>query len=585
MRAAVVEESGSVGANNRSQGKTRPRAGQLEWWDSDDKVWRLAAPHDAYRHDFIVYDNSQGSYDITPEHGRDANDVTTFASALGQQHWNLPDRNSWGNIVDHEGNKVLYLIEKPERDQDPPEPGRFMMHNGLIMLDPDDHPVRDFPDVPRAFSSKIEGGRIEAFRRIYGMTLLDCRARMPRNIMTASGRKPLFGLTSLNQRTSRFRDQFDSPPWRANVLKRQTKKRLRQKGLLNDKMSTEGLTPLSKIEIEKRKLAGRGQHLAKANGRKISQEEREKRDRKHAKELRKLEDRERRRRIHSNATTSYLPAQDLMNSYPTPASTPGSKRKREYSETPGINDEFPFASQKRARLDSDIMVDRSMQSSPNLMRNYGPIQAQDHQAPYPALSQETRLDRQQSSTQNHASNMPDLRSLEPSNLAEQLSIQIALYPTRFDFRFQNGIEAPATPNDLSYQAQYWQLQSLHLDNWRGPGPVRDLVGIGSWYGSFRQVPIPEASDDVYSRLLQTSGSIERSVTTDSTSSGGSVFDDNDKEHVQMFNASGQDVEFNDFDGECWTQMFEYEGPAAVSNSKKDSEQEARNQEEDQARPL
>lgn len=127
-RARITEESGSVGANNKPKGSTQERNGPmgrlLEWYDDDDKVWRLAAPHDDYRHDFIVHDNAQGSYDVAPDHGGHADDVTSFASALGQQHWKFANRE-WGNIVDEEGNKVLFLIEKPDREQDPPEPGRF----------------------------------------------------------------------------------------------------------------------------------------------------------------------------------------------------------------------------------------------------------------------------------------------------------------------------------------------------------------------------------------------------------------------------------------------------------------------------
>ncbi len=560
-RAQIIEETGSVGANNKPKGQVREQdGGRLEWWDDDDKIWRLAAPHDDYRHAFIVEGNAKGTYDIAPEHGGDADDITTFASALDQQHWNIAVRDSWGNIVDTEGNKVLYLIEQPDRQQDPPEPGRCMTYDGLIMLDPDNHPVRDFPDVPRAFSSKIEGGRIEALRRIYGMTLLDCRARMPRNIKTASGWKPLFGLTTLNQRTSRFRDNNDSPAWRPNKLAKETKRRLRHEGLQNDENSTEGLTPLSKLEVEKRKLAGRGKHPERATGRAISQEERDGRDRKHAKEVRRLEEIERRKRDARAATEQYAQGQDAADYYPSPATTPGSKRKREYSATPDIDDGSSSPSQKQVRSQPPPAINPSLGSSPPLASSpppaYSPGGYHNQQAagalsPNVSFGQESKTEYKTLENDSGNAEMVDLRHLEPRSLAEQLSIRAALYYTRLHYRSLNDHEAPNTPLGDSYMSQYWQLQTYHQSNWSQYGEAPMLVGIGEWHGSFSVVQTPQLSDKLYSRLLQPSSNVHSPSLPGPISPAESNHSVDMPRYVRMSDVSPPDAQYTDFDKEDW----------------------------------
>lgn len=560
-RAQIVEATGSVGARDQPKGQTREQDGCLEWWDDDDKTWRPAAPHDAYRRDFVAQDNAQGSYDIVPDHGGDADDVTSFASALGQQQWNIANRDTWSNILDEEDNKVLYLIEKPDRLQDPSEPGRFMMYNGLIMLDPDDHPVRDFPDIPRAFSSKIEGGRIEALRRIYGMTLLDCRARMPRNIKTASGWKPLFGLTSLNQRTSRFRDQNDCPPWRSTVSKKQTKRRLRIEGLHNEENSTEGLTPLSRLEVEKRKLAGRGKHPERATGRAISQEEREERDRKHAKEVRRLEEKEKRRSDANVAAVQYRQQQEAATGpYPPPATTPGSKRKRGYGATPDMEDENASPSQKRVRLEPGPgpRIDPSLECSPPPAYSPGPFHNQRAQV---ALSLNVSFE-QESKSEQQGSEQLDFRYMEPQSLADRLSIKAALLFTRLDYRSIHGKEAPATPSEETWFSQYWCIQQQHQTETSQRDDVPVLVGIEEWYGSFSNVPIPKVSQENYARLLQLCNNAEPPPTA-SALSGTFLIEPNldfrQQQHVQMSDVNRQDEEMTDFDSDDWmADLLQYE---------------------------
>lgn len=58
---------------------------------------------------------------------------------ISQFRWRLADRDSWGNIVDADGQKVLYLIDRPVV-QTYDEPERLWWHNGCVLLDGDNHP-------------------------------------------------------------------------------------------------------------------------------------------------------------------------------------------------------------------------------------------------------------------------------------------------------------------------------------------------------------------------------------------------------------------------------------------------------------
>ena len=101
-----------------------------------DKEWLKAAYHDQYRDQFISEDRAVGTYVVAPDRGKGENDVTSACSAFNQLEWRLSDRDSWGNIVDADGNRVLYLLDRPV-DQSYDEPERLWMHDGCILLDGD----------------------------------------------------------------------------------------------------------------------------------------------------------------------------------------------------------------------------------------------------------------------------------------------------------------------------------------------------------------------------------------------------------------------------------------------------------------
>ena len=513
-RKQILEEHGSIGALDAPKGKTRVRDNALEWWDGEDQIWRPAAPHDDYRGEFILEDSMLGSYDIRPDHGDIKDDITTFASAYGQQHWNVDDRSTWGNIQDSEGNQVLYLLDKPVRSKEPESSG-YMMHNGLVMLDPDDNPVKDWPGIPRCFSSKIEGGRIEALRRICGMTIPDSRARMPRNIKMKSGTvKPLFGLTSINQRLSRFREKNDCPAWLArekvDSLKKHTLQRLASYGV--QPVSTAGLPPPSEYEIERRRLEGFGKNPEKAAGRSVSVEEREARGEQQKKRFQRLQAEEQARN-HLPAVQSpvYQPMQNNYG-YAEPISDFTGSLKRKYDDDiqDVLDSQLLEPAQKRSRVASPPRV---RPDAPNINAQDGymvsgaPAHVPDFDFGFGDESNTTQsavadVGLSSGNTASTTVSWPeDLRFVVPRNFVERWSVKAALLPTAIDFLQYHGEGPPSIADDRSYNEQYQEIQSIHQSRWSHSTEAPQLVGIGEWLWSLDQVPMPVLTEETAGRLL------------------------------------------------------------------------------------
>ena len=134
LRQKIVSEHGEVASNDSQKGLVEWRDGVFQWWDPEDKVWLNAAYHSSFRDQFIVEDALEGTYKFSPASGS-GNDVTSVCSAFNQLEWNLADRDSWDNIVDNDGNQILYLIERPDQTYDEPE--RLWWHEGFVLLDGD----------------------------------------------------------------------------------------------------------------------------------------------------------------------------------------------------------------------------------------------------------------------------------------------------------------------------------------------------------------------------------------------------------------------------------------------------------------
>lgn len=130
------EHHGEVSATDQPKGLVEWRDGVFQWWDPEAKEWLKAAYHDQYRDQFIREDRTEGIYVVAPDRGKGPNDITSACSAYNQLAWRLKDRDSWDNIVDADGNSVLYLLERPE-SQSYDEPERLWIHDGCVLLDGD----------------------------------------------------------------------------------------------------------------------------------------------------------------------------------------------------------------------------------------------------------------------------------------------------------------------------------------------------------------------------------------------------------------------------------------------------------------
>ena len=138
QRERVARENhGEVSATDQPKGLVEWREGVLKYWDPEDQKWLKAAYHDQYRDQFIEEDAQVcGTYVVAPAAGKDSKDVTSSCSDFNQLEWNLKERKSFGNIIDADGNKVLYLIERPVK-QSYDLPDKFWWHNGNVLLDDD----------------------------------------------------------------------------------------------------------------------------------------------------------------------------------------------------------------------------------------------------------------------------------------------------------------------------------------------------------------------------------------------------------------------------------------------------------------
>ena len=133
----AAENGGEVSATDQPKGLVEWYEGGLFWWDPEDKVFLKAAYHDQYRDQFLTEDAiAEGAYVVAPERGKGVNDITSIASAFNQREWRLKDRETWDNIVDANGNRVMYALERPVNQfHDVPE--RLWIHEGYVLLDGD----------------------------------------------------------------------------------------------------------------------------------------------------------------------------------------------------------------------------------------------------------------------------------------------------------------------------------------------------------------------------------------------------------------------------------------------------------------
>lgn len=585
-RAKIKEEQGSIGASDVAKGVTRVENGVKQWWDLDEKEWRLAAPLDDYRHQIIAEDNAYDAYLFTPDSGVHEDDITTFPPGddyLGQKYWNLKDKDSWGNIRDEEGNKVMYWVDRQERDIETPDT-EFMMYGNVIMLDPDDHPIIDWPAIPRCFSSNLEAARIEALRRIHPwLSFPHFRARMPRTIYWKSGRpKDLFGLSSFSQRLARWREKESCVPLRKHGrgtnLKEHIVARLAAQGL--DQRSTEGLKPIPRKEVARLKKLQKGKFPENVGFYTLTEEEQAQVSARYAKHSREdipdeSQDDEnaswvyetpptyagsKRRREESmepdldgsQPTTKGNRSHPISRPAPQPSSsvnvTPspftGNKRRREESMEPDLEDQQPVTKPFRPNAMSPPTPQLPPLPASSQLFSYAPTT--------PAFNAQETVDGTYSSPtgQQYVSSIdstpageaneidfgdfvnvndvssgmgPDLRDIAPQTANERGAITFALSWTVADYRSMNQQEPPPTDPNESYNAQYQRLQDDHSERWfageESEVELPPLVGIDVWFTSFLTVPMPNVSDEVMQRLQESREKVSESSGRTSQSWG------------------------------------------------------------------
>ena len=288
--AKVLEAHGQdveLGADNQPKGFVkyeRIRNSRVQWRSNDGDDWKLAVYHYQLRPKYVAQQNPFDGFDIPRAKGNDSNDITTFLELW--RSWRLSRNDGWRGVQAD----VLYGFERNRYPIPDYTPGN-LIDDGRIVLDLDNHPVKDWEELPLCLSSQLEGSDIETVRRINpAITLLDLRARMPRHTLTGPKKDkitPLFGLTALGNRASRFRERNACPSW----VERTGSDRLKSFvwSLMSrdqrEANSTEGLGMLTELQVAELKDQAKGKFLERAGSRALPEEERKKR---HAADAEKL---------------------------------------------------------------------------------------------------------------------------------------------------------------------------------------------------------------------------------------------------------------------------------------------------------
>ena len=278
-----------IGANIQAKGNVRPQQVSeltvVEWWDNADEQWKAAVYHWQLRKFYIAQQDPRDQFDVKRAKGNDPEDITTFHRLW--KHWQPSRKDGWSGTQA----EVLYRFDKKDYPV-PNHPPGYLMHDGMIVLDLDDNPVKDWPELPLCLSSALEGSDIETVRRLNSsITLQDFRARMPKDVLMGPRKdtvKPLPGPTALGNRTTRFRERNACPSW----IDRTGSDHLRDLvwGMMSEEQrranTTRGLPMLTDLDVAELKKKTRGKFLERAGSRALPVEERKKR---HAAEEEKLE--------------------------------------------------------------------------------------------------------------------------------------------------------------------------------------------------------------------------------------------------------------------------------------------------------
>jgi len=342
--AKVLEMHGQdtqLGADNQPKGLvqfTRFRNSQVQWRNSDREHWRSAVYHYQLRQKYVVQQDPLDRFDVARAMGNEQYDVTTYLGLW--RHWRPNRKDGWQGVQA----EVLYRFERdgyPIPNYTP----EYLMDEGRIVLDLDNHPVKNWRELPLCLSSALEGSDIETVRRINpGITLIDIRARMPKHTLTGPRKDkvtPLFGLTALGNRTVRFREKNVCPSW----LERTGSDRLRDYvwSLMSQQQrnakSTQGLGMLTELQLAEFKEQTKGKFLERAGSRALTDEERKKRHAADAEKLSQLRENAgpQRERSSNQRKRNYTVSLDTDDE--DEVQFLGSKRRKTLHNTPSVEQE------------------------------------------------------------------------------------------------------------------------------------------------------------------------------------------------------------------------------------------------------
>lgn len=270
--------------------------------------------------------------------------------------------------------------------------------------------------------------------------------------------------------------------------------------------TTEGLQVLTRYEVERRKLAARGQHLYKGTGRSLTADERKKRDQKSDARLARQAARQPRtpQRLQSMPAT---PGESASSSpyLPTPPVSEGGKRRREGDLLEYVDVGQSEPAGKRGCHGASPLDPRLRGldlEGGGLVESHNRVPGQNTNVPQPSpqQSESPKLEATASTKDSQPANPePDYRFIEPKSLIEQLSIQAALFYPRAHYYALVGEHPPHT-SEGTYADQYFQIVAHLEQKWLLPGAAPSLADIG-WMESFNSVPRPTLPDEVVWMIL------------------------------------------------------------------------------------
>ena len=266
-----------------------PKEGLL-WLDEgakDDRgqkvgKWIRAVYHNDIRPHLIAKASRNGilKYEVPRSRGSNEDDVTSYHPE--QDIWRS-EREYWNRIRDD----ILHRLNRSDRDGND-YLGRYYLQplhrwfeGDRLVIDEGARPLVKLPDLPDTISSQIEGWLMAAWLRLDDrISRRDIWARIPRQYIDSNSRK-MGGiqLSALGNRYNRFMQDQGLPAWGRKkdscplILDRLPR-------LCKDNNSTRpecGGRPLDDAERYIVDNYGKGQHLAKAGNRRISDKERSRR--------------------------------------------------------------------------------------------------------------------------------------------------------------------------------------------------------------------------------------------------------------------------------------------------------------------